>query len=239
MEAKESLDFGFPFNVSNADVLLDIPLAAMRPITNQIPASCEDWYTIGRWANVANANAGLTWVTLDAPLLQFDDPMAGLRDRGSNANAFKRGPGHLYSWVMNNRWGTNYRAYQEGLTEFRYVLRPFQKSSPADATRFATGFDQPLLVTEPAEKRASRCILPRLDSEDVVVSAAKPSDDGRALIFRLFGASGKERKISLHWPGRHPAHLFLSGTSEAPVSKTSDEITVPGYGLVTLRAEFE
>lgn len=240
IEAKESLDFGFPFNLPNADMLLDIPLAAMRPITDQIPVSCEDWYTIGRWANVANADAGLTWVTLDAPLLQFDDPIGGMRDRGSNADAFKHGPHHLYSWVMNNRWGTNYRAYQEGLTEFRYVLRPFQKSNPADATRFATGFDQPLLVMKPVDKQgASNFTLPRLDSEDVIVSAAKPSDDGRALIVRLFGASGKEQTVSLHWSGRQPIRLFLSNTSEEPVSKTSDEITVAGYGLVTLRAEFE
>jgi alpha-mannosidase len=119
-------------------------------------------------------------------------------------------------------------------------LRPFQKSGPADATRFASGFDQPLLVTESKEKHhTSRFTLPQIDSDEVVVSAAKPSDDGRALIVRLFGASGKEEKVLLQWPGRHPAHLFLSNTSEAPVSETGNEIMVAGYGLVTLRAEFE
>lgn len=239
MDGKESLDFGFPFNVPDAKVLLDIPLAAMRPVQDQIPASCEGWFTIGRWANVANASAGLTWVTLDAPLIQFDDPFAGLRDRRAQFT-LKKGPHHIYSWVMNNRWGTNYRAYQDGLAEFRYVLRPFQKSDPADATRFATGFDEPLLATKPLKKNpAPRFILPQIDSDEVVVSAAKCSDDGRALIFRLFGASGKERKVTLHWPGRHPARLFLSNTSEKPLSKIGDEITVAGYGVVTLRAEFE
>jgi hypothetical protein len=237
-EAKESLAFGFPFNVPDAKVLLDTPLAAVRPVTDQIPASCRDWFTVGRWASVANAGAGLTWVTLDAPLVQFDDPMAGLRDREPHANAFEKGPHRVYSWVMNNRWGTNYRAYQDGLVEFRYVLRPFQKSDPAEATRFATGFDQPLLVTNAAEKLPSNCTLPQLDSDEVVVTAAKPSDDGRALIVRLFGASGKEQKVSLHWPGRHPARLFLSNTSEEPMSKINDRLTVAGYGVVTLRAEF-
>jgi hypothetical protein len=240
MEAKECLDFGFPFQVPDADVLLDIPLAAMRPGADQIPLSCQDWFTIGRWVNVANANAGLTWVTLDAPLLQFDDPRAGMRDRKSHSITFKRGLHRVYSWVMNNRWGTNYRAYQDGLAEFRYVLRPFNKSDSAEATRFATGFDQPLIVSRPQEKKsASNPTLPQIDSKSVVVSAAKPSDDGRALIVRLFGASGKAEKISLHWPGRHPAHLFLSNTSEEPLSKISDELTIAGYELVTLRAEFE
>jgi alpha-mannosidase len=202
--------------------------------------SCRDWYTIGRWANVANESAGLTWVTLDAPLVQFDDPIAGLRDRDARGTAFKKGRHAVYSWGMNNRWGTNYRAYQEGLTEFRYVLRPFQKSSPAEATRFATGFDEPLIATKPLEKQAtSRFTLPRIDSGDVLVSGAKPSDDGRALILRLFDASEKSQTVSLHWPGAHPENLFLSNTSEEPLSKTSDKITLAGYGLVTLRAEFE
>ncbi len=237
--AKESLSFGFPFNVPDADVSLDIPLAVMRPGADQIPMSCEDWLTIGRWANVGNGSGGLTWVTLDAPLVQFDDPTAGLRDQTSHATSFKRGPHHLYSWVMNNRWGTNYRAYQEGLAEFRYVLRPFQNSAPAEATRFATGFDEPLIVTRPLEKDTVHFALPQIDSEDVIVSAAKPSDDGRALIVRLFDASDKPETVLLHWPGAHPTRLFLSNTSEEPVLKTSDEITLAGYGLVTLRAEFE
>ena len=30
----------------------------------------------------------------------------------------------LYSWAMNNHWHTNYRAYQEGPVQFRFVLRP-------------------------------------------------------------------------------------------------------------------
>ena len=82
-------------------------------------------------------------------------------------------------------------------------------------------------------KRSSHYRLP------LVVSAAKPSDDGRALIVHLFGASGKEQTVSLQWPGRHPAQLFLSNTSEAPLSKISDTIKVAGYELVTLRAEFK
>jgi alpha-mannosidase len=161
-----------------------------------------------------------------------------LRDREADSQVFKKGAHHVYSWTMNNRWGTNYRAYQEGLVEFRYVLRPFEKSDPADATRFATGFDQPLLVTQAPEQTASNFTLPQLDSMDVMITAAKPSDDGRALIFRLFGASGKEQKVVLHWPGRHPARLFLSNTSEEPLSKIKDKMTMAGYEVVTLRAEF-
>jgi hypothetical protein len=240
MEGKESLDFGFPFQMPEADVTLDLPLAAMQPGVGQIPASCNQWFSIGRWVNVANADLGLTWVTLDAPLVQFDDPTAGIRERHSSS--FKRGPHHLYSWVMNNQWGTNYKAYQEGLTEFRYVLRPFRKSDPAEATRFATGFSQPLLVTRSAladTQSASRFTLPRLDSDNVIVTAAKPSDDGHALIVRLFGASGKNQLISLTWPANHPTKVFLSDTSEKPLSKMTDQLTVPGYGMITLRAEFE
>ena len=56
---------------------------------------------------------------------------------------------------MNNHWGTNYRAYQEGPTVFRFVLRPHRRRDPAEASRFATGFSQPLLAV-----RAGRKALP-------------------------------------------------------------------------------
>ena len=52
----------------------------------------------------------------------------------------------LYSWAMNNHWGTNYRAFQEGPIQFRFVLRPHRAVTAADMTRFATSFSQPLVA---------------------------------------------------------------------------------------------
>ena len=71
----------------------------------------------------------------------------------------------------------------------------------------------------------------------MVVTAFKPSDDGKAWIVRLFGASGKTEKVKLAWSSPAPQQLWLSDTSEHPREKAPSPVTVPGWGIVTLRAE--
>ena len=69
------------------------------------------------------------------------------------------------------------------------------------------------------------------------VTALKPSDDGKAIIARLYGAGGKEERIKLNFSEPKPAQLWLSDTSERPLKKLDAEITVPAWGIVTVRAE--
>ena len=59
----------------------------------------------------------------------------------------------------------------------------------------------------------------QLSSDKVVVTAFKPSDDGKAWIVRLFGASGKTEKVKLAWASPAPQQVWLSDTSEQPRAK--------------------
>jgi alpha-mannosidase len=239
-EGKESLDFAFPFAVPDGDVLLDIPLGRMRPEADQMPSACKNWFTVGRWADVSNARSGVTWVTLDAPLLQVGGLTATLLNSQTNPDVWRQHvepTQKLYSWAMNNHWGTNYRAYQEGPTVFRFILRPHGPRDPAEASRFATGFSQPLLAARATGPKPSATPLLRVEPEDVLVTALKPSDDGRALIVRLFGASAQVRTATLTWGGPQPAGMFLTDTSERAGREVRGRIEVPACGLVSLRVE--
>lgn len=239
-EGKESVNFAFPFNVPNGQILFDIPLAAFRPEFDQLPGSCKNWVPVGRWADVSNNDRGVTWVTLDAPLVEVGELSARLLNSQTNPSIWRHSINKtqkFYSWIMNNHWGTNYRAYQEGPTIFRYVLRPHSKGSdPAAASRFATQFTQPLWVRR-AEAEITESLL-TVSNHDVIVTGLKPSDDGKALIVRLFGASGKSAKTRLKWRQAN-LDVHLSGTNEKSGERVGDEINVPGYGLVTLRAELD
>jgi hypothetical protein len=53
----------------------------------------------------------------------------------------------------------------------------------------------------------------------------------------LFGASGETRKVKLQWGAAQPKSVHLSDTSERMGRAINNQVTVPGYGLVTLRAE--
>jgi len=241
-EGKESLNFAFPFAVPAGDVLLDIPLGMIHPETDQMPSACKNWFTVGRWADVSNAHRGVTWVTLDAPLLQVGGLTATLLNSQTNPDVWRKHvepTQKLYSWAMNNHWGTNYRAYQDGPTVFRYILRPHSRRDRAEASRFATGLSQPLLPVRAAEVKPADTPLLRVEPDDVIVTGLKPSDDGRALIVRLFGAAPEARSAHLTWGAAQPATVFLSDTSERADQRVAGPIAVPAYGLVTIRAQFK
>jgi hypothetical protein len=240
-EGKESVNFAFPFAVPEGDMLLDIPLGIMRPEVDQMPSACKNWFSVGRWADVSNRRYGITWVTLDAPLVQVGGLTATLLNSQYDPNVWRKHvepTQKLYVWAMNNHWGTNYRAYQEGPTVFRFLLRPHGRRDPAEASRFATAFSQPLLATRAGSTKPTGTPLLRVEPDDVLVTALKPSDDGRALIVRLFGASTEARSAGLRWGRAQPKGIFLSDTSEQAGKRVGDRIPIPVSGLVSLRVEF-
>jgi hypothetical protein len=241
-DGKESLNFAFPFHVPDGEVLYDVPFGVVRPDADQMPSACKNWLTVARWADVSNARNGITWVTLDAPLIQLGGLTATLLNSQTNPDVWRKTIGRtqkIYSWAINNHWGTNYRAYQDGPIRFRFILRPHQAADPADATRFATGFSQPLIARAPGAQDLAQPLL-QVSTPNVLVSALKPSDDGKAWIIRLYGASGKTESVTLRWGKTVPTALFLSDTSEHPVKQIGGStVEVPGYGVLTLRAELK
>jgi alpha-mannosidase len=136
----------------------------------------------------------------------------------------------------NNHWDTNYRAYQEGPVEFRYALRPHGGYDPAAASRLAVEMSQPLLASV-ANSGAPAVPLLKIESPDVLALALKPSEDGKAWIVRLFGASGEDRMARLHWSAPTPSQIWQSDLSEKPIKTADGEIAVAGWDLVTVRAD--
>jgi alpha-mannosidase len=239
-QGKESVNFAFPFKVPEGEMLLDVPFGAFQPERDQLPGACKNWLTVGRWADVSNSKQGVTWITLDAPLVELGGITATILDAHRDPKTWQKKiepTQTLYSWVMNNHWYTNYCAYQEGPTTFRFVVRPHRSFNPAEATRLATGLSQPLIVAPAKDSPRSEIPLLDLGSDDVTVTALKPSDDGKAWIVRLFGASGKHSHVNIAWAAPAPNQIFLSDTSEKPRQKIEGPIDVPGWGIVTLRAE--
>jgi alpha-mannosidase len=238
-QSKESVQFAFPFAIENGQIHIDVPLAVMCPEVDQLPGSCKNWLPVGRWIDVANAEYGVTCATLDAPLVEIGYLSATMLGSQTHPEIWRK---HIeptqkfYSWVMNNHWGTNYRAYQEGLIEFRYALRPHAGYEPAAASRFATGLSQPL-VSSARGQRSQRALKLHIDREDVLVQECKPSEDGTAWIVRLFGASGEDRRVSLTWADRALIRIWRSNLSEQPLEQLGARVEVPAWELITLRIE--
>ncbi len=238
---KEAVHFAFPFRVPDGQLRLELPFGVIRPDRDLIPSACKNWFTVGRWADVSNRDHGIAWVTLDAPLVEVGGITATLVGSQSNPDVWRKKvepTRRLYSWAMNNHWGTNYRAYQDGPVTFRFALRPHGPFDAAENTRLAVGLSQPLIVVPRRSAPASAVPRFQVEPSGVVVTGLKRSRDGRALIVRLYGASGGTSKASLKWSEPLPVTVTLSDTSERPGPPVRGAVEVPGYGLVTLRAEF-
>lgn len=240
VRAKEGVHFGFGFQVPDGIMRMDVPWGVVRPELDQIPGACKNWFTVQRYVDISNADFGVTLLTPDAPLMQVGHITANLIGSLSNPKSWldTLEPSHtVYSWAMNNHWHTNYRAEQEGPTTFRYVIWPHKGGSEnQDVAAPALEYSQPVAVL-PA---VGDPIVPRrfTVTNGVQVTAYKPSEDGKAVIVRLFGATGTDLSVSLQWDPVKPAKVWLSDNSEQPLEEVSESIFVPAWSVVTLRAEF-
>ncbi len=218
---KEGVHLEYPFNVREGAVHLDLAWAILRPEIDQLPGSCKNWYTVQHWVDVSNKDYGVTWATLDAPLVEFGGITANLIGSQTNPNAWIKHyePSRkLFSWVMNNHWHTNYRAEQEGPTTFRYSLLPHAGGYDAVAAmRFGIERSQPLVVGNVPSTMKSLLALQDWP-DNVLIVAMKPSNDGKAIILRLYEVGGKNTETKLKWQGREPKAVWLSNPFEEEIS---------------------
>lgn len=232
---KESINFAFPMAVPHGIMELDLPIGSMVPWKDQIPSACKNWYTVGRYGDVSNDRFGMTWFTLDAPLVEVGEISATLIGSQSNPGVWRKTTEPtqtLYSWALNNHWGTNYRQYQEGLIVFRYALRPHQKFDRAETYRLATAMTQPLLISYAETEELE--IPFDFESKGLVVVSTKPADDGNGKIIRIYNPCKETQSGSLK---ANQAELWLSNTSERKLSRLGSEFQLDGMELITIRLE--
>ena len=235
---KESVHFGFPFNVSGGDLKLDIPLASFRPEADQIAGACKNWLEVGEWADVSNKSYGITLATLDAPLIEVGAITATLLGGQTNPAIWRKkiAPTQtLYSWALNNHWETNYRACQDGIISFRFALQPHQSFDAVAATKFATGLTQPLIVSKSSDKDLSKSML-QLSAKNIVVLVLKPSEDNKAWIVTLFNPADKTASTTLHWAGKTRVTSY-SNTAETAEGAAPEDLVLASLEVMTLRVE--
>lgn len=240
VRVKDSVHFGFGFNVPGGTLRMETPWAVIRPNLDQLPGSCRNWFTVQRWVDISNPEVGITWAPLDAPLMEIGGLTANLMGPVQYEEwmnyAFESCT--IYSWAQNNHWFTNYKIDQPGVTTFRYYLRPHRHSyRAADAARFGVETTRPLIAAAAEAQQPVLGSLLRISNPNVLVETVKPSQDGSALIIRLFGVSGTPQSIDLAWPGMKPTAIWTTDLSEKPLQKIQHAIRVPAFGVVILRAE--
>jgi alpha-mannosidase len=233
------VNFAFPFKVPDGIVKLDVPYGVMQPEKDQIPSACKNWLTANRWADVSNKEYGVSLIMMDAPLLEVGGITAVMLGSQKNPEVWRK---HieptqtLFSWAINNHWGTNYRAYQEGIITFRYALWPHKQFSAYKNSQYAIGLSQPLLI-KPASENTPPVSGIYPDQPQVIVTSFKPCDDGRGKILTLFNSSESSAKTKLI-AGKTPLkQIWLTNTGEDKLKKVNSIIEIPAWGVTILRVE--
>lgn len=236
---KESVNFAFPFHVPGGSVRLDIPYGVIQPEKDQLAGSSKNWLTAGRWADVSNRETGVALITLDAPLIEVGGLTANLLGSQRNPELWQKyiGPTQtVFSWVMNNHWSTNYRAYQEGLVTFRYALWPHKEFSASENSKYAIGLSQPLIVKQASEPtEALSGIYP--DNSQVIATAFKPCDNGKGRMMTLFNSSAKAVKTKLVSNEKPFQHIWLSNVGEDKLQEISSDLEIPAWDVIVIRVE--
>jgi hypothetical protein len=214
---KESVHIAFPFAVANGTTRVDLGWGTIRPGADQIPGSCKDFFCVQNAVDISNADYGVTWVSLDAPLAEIgrmtDETIV---ERGGRSWRKEVDPTQtIYSYAMNNYWHTNYKADQPGPVTLRYSVRPHQGNEPADITKFGMERARPLIVA-PAKENFSAPPAPLALNPGAVVTSLKPSADGKAWIARVYN------------PSARPADVVLSGVTGGQGTSEGDGSRPPG-----------
>ncbi len=231
----EAVLFEFPFKIPDAENRVDIPWGSFRPELDQLPGSSKNYMSVQRWVDVHNERLGVTFVSVDVPMVQFGE----VRTDAIVTGWLKRLPASatLLSYVMNNYWETNYRAGQQGDHEFTYALRPHMAFDEADVERFAIGVAQPLIIV-PANPATPVTRPPiEIEARGTVVTLLQRADNGPDLVLRLFNPGVVADTIRIVTPDGSQPVVWRSDPWQRKIERAEGDIVLGRHESVTLLVE--
>ncbi len=135
----ESLYLALPFKIDNPTIWVEDAGSIFRAGEDQLPGSCHDWLTVGKFLAITNSkDYSYLVIPHDVPLIQINDINTGKWN-----TRLKIKNGHIYSWVMNNMWFTNSPLYQEGTVKLLWTLTTYPE--PFNPEKFSTYADKLLM----------------------------------------------------------------------------------------------
>lgn len=210
----EGLYIAFPFHLPDSKISFET-IGGILTQGEQLPGSSSDWNVAQNFVSVKSPKGQIIMVSDEVPLWHFSDFNMGKFERYP-----KPGKPWLYSWVMNNYWFTNFRAFQEGTVNWNYTISATTDTTFTTATKFARGVRNPLPTrTFPAGKNElSEPLYKTLSvtgDENVLLINSRPSFNGkRAIVLHFREIDGKPAQIKL---ASHIKNYQVKKTSQVNV----------------------
>jgi alpha-mannosidase len=250
--------FAFPFQVEQPKFRFEGTNSVIEPFKDQFPGSNTNYYTVQHWASVSNPTVGITLSPVESHLLEFgglwpcyvSQAHHGVTPAGFGQPFVKPEQvtkGHMYSFVLDSNFRTNFQPVQQADILFRYSLTS-SKSPRANSEHrnFGWAVHNPLIGVVanggrngPLEDRISFC---RLDQPNVTLVTIKRAEDGQGIIMRLIETDGRPGTATLTMPASAVGKAWqtnLVEENQAGLECTDHSVTVPvrAFGISTVRLQ--
>lgn len=226
----EGVHLAFPFRIPGGDINIDLALGHYQAGAGQAEGACRNYFTPERWLDISNQDRGLTFISLDAPLIEIGN----ISTDATACGWLKEIPESqtIYSYIMNNYWETNYLAAQEGEVRFRYVLHPHGMFNSALCEKRAAEEAEPPVLVPQSSREEGMPSLFRINNDNIICTALIPLEDG--YLIRLFNAVAAPEKLSISFRDM-PEEVWFSDFGGKIRDSYEDGTIIPGFGLRTLK----
>ncbi len=204
----EALYVAFPFHVKNGSLSFDVQGGSIEPGVDQLEGTAHDWNTIQTFAAVQNDEEQILFSSVDVPLVQF-----GAINTGRFYYKHRPQTNHIYSWVLNNYWTTNFKASQSGGMKWTYTLTSGKKDHKVTPENFGLENYVPLAArvlpagTGINEPLSQVSLLPEMPDNVLLVNAtATPKGD---VILQLRESRGGQANVDFTPAGTN-THWYIS-----------------------------
>lgn len=227
----EAIYIAFPFRLPGSEILYEAHGGEVIPGKDQLEGTSADWHTIQNYAAVRSSDGQIVLGSSEIPLMQFGDLNLGKFQYIAEVKNT-----HMYSWVMNNYWVTNFRAYQEGEFKWKYFLTSTNDPSSQARIRFGWESRIPLIARVfPQGKPGSRPMkqsLLQIFPDNVLLIGVKPASEGNGLVLHLREISGKQAEISISSNplGNKKLPILEVNALGEPIGKEGLHLPIPAFG---------
>jgi alpha-mannosidase len=236
----EALYVAFPFSLPGSRIVFET-IGGILTQGQQLPGSASDWNVAQNFVSVRGKKGQIVIVSNEVPLWQFSD---------FNMNKYERYPKQgktwLYSWVMNNYWFTNFRAYQEGAFSWSYQITSSADTTNTFATKYAWSERNPF-PTRTFPAGANELRSPSLEtlkingSPNVIMMNSRPAFKGNSTLLLRFreveGLPG-EIKLLTAVPGKYVSKITEVNAAGISIGMPLTSIKLQPYEVRFVEVEF-
>lgn len=236
----EALYVAFPFTLPGSRIVFETIGGTLTP-GQQLPGSASDWNVAQNFVSVRGKTGQIIVVSNEVPLWQFCDFNMGKFERN-----FKPTNTWLYSWVMNNYWFTNFRAYQEGAFSWSYQLTSTSDTTNAYATQYAWGERNPFAARAFTQgsgelKNPVSETMKISGSSNVLLVNSRPAFKNQKAIllhFRELEGRSAEVKLESKIPGLTIKEIREVNVAGDKVGPSVQSITLKPYEAKFIEVDF-